>query len=67
MSQASFIPDGPSFGQSDVSLVRSADLLWTDVRCQAPMMLSKASPRAKGHGIMLGESTVEAGIVLIAK
>ena len=31
----SFIPGGPSFGQSALSLVRTADLVWTEVRLGA--------------------------------
>ena len=54
--KSSFIPDGPSFGQSALSLVRTADLVWTDVRLGAShgfRALSKAVSGAKAKSMSL--------------
>ena len=58
-SVPSFIADSRSLGQSDVSLVRPADQLWTDVQSPASMVLSKAFPKAMDLGDAL-ESMVRA-------
>ena len=66
LCQASF---GRLCGQTGVSLVRSADLLWTDVRFQAPhdglQRVPRARPQGHGGGGDAIERTVEAGNFLI--